>query len=297
MEVIGKISQDKVIYYKPTQIYLSAWISHIPFMQWYMRNICPKLFVELGVHYGTSFLSACEIVKSYKIQSKCVAVDTWKGDSHSGFYDEEVFSKFMQEFVKYVEFAEFKRETFEDALHEFEDSSIDLLHIDGFHTYQAVKKDFYDYLPKMSKSGVIIMHDINVHTKGFGVHLFWQELKEKFSTFEFFHGHGLGIVVIGNDVNNNVIELVNSSEREKDSIRNLFKYLGSALEYEYYAEQEKESLKNDIAGIDILRVNLLQENNSLKEKYDQVEHKLNSLEQSNSWRVTKPLRKFKSIFR
>jgi hypothetical protein len=297
VEISNKIIQDNVIYYRPTQIYPSAWISHIPFMEWYMRNICPKVFVELGVHYGTSFLTACEIVKSYNIQSKCVAVDTWKGDSHSGLYDEEVFSKFMREFVKYESFAEFKRKTFEEALHEFEDNSIDLLHIDGFHTYQAVKKDFSDYLPKMSNSGVIIMHDINVHTRGFGVYLFWQELKEKYATFEFLHGHGLGIVLVGTDVNRIISELINNSEHGKDSIKNLFKYLGSNLENEYYMEQEKENLKNNMASIEIHCANISQENNTLKEQISKMEEKVNLFEHSISWRITKPIRKLKNVFK
>ena len=36
---------------------------------------------------------------------------------------------------------------------------IDYLHIDGDHSYEGCKRDFYDYLPLMNKKGVISIHD------------------------------------------------------------------------------------------------------------------------------------------
>lgn len=39
------------------------------------------------------------------------------------------------------------------------EKTIDLLFIDGDHTYEAVKKDFEDWYPHVSKNGVILLHD------------------------------------------------------------------------------------------------------------------------------------------
>jgi len=39
------------------------------------------------------------------------------------------------------------------------DKEIDFIFIDGDHHYQAVKKDFEDWLPRVMKNGVILIHD------------------------------------------------------------------------------------------------------------------------------------------
>ena len=88
---------------------------------------------------------------------------------------------------------------FSDALGSFEDHSIDLLHIDGFHSYQAVKSDFEGWLPKLSERGIIIFHDINVYERDFGVYIFWHYVKNRYPSFEFKHSHGLGILFVGSD--------------------------------------------------------------------------------------------------
>ncbi|MEI2642880.1 MAG: class I SAM-dependent methyltransferase [Candidatus Nanopelagicales bacterium] len=43
---------------------------------------------------------------------------------------------------RYPGFSYLMRMYFHEALDHFEDESIDLLHIDGLHTYDAVKEDF-----------------------------------------------------------------------------------------------------------------------------------------------------------
>ena len=54
---------------------------------------------------------------------------------------------------RYSSFSEPRTTTFAEAVDEFADGTIDLLHIDGAHTYEDVKRDFKTWLPKVSADG------------------------------------------------------------------------------------------------------------------------------------------------
>jgi hypothetical protein len=173
----------------------SAWKGHFNFAYDLISFMQPKVFVELGTHYGGSFFSFCQGAKAGQLSTKCYAVDTWKGDVHAGFYDEDVFSVVEAVTAKYYSnHAKLIRMTFDEAATLFEDESIDLLHIDGLHTYEAVLNDYETWLPKLAPNGVILFHDIQVRIRDFGVYKFWDEIKTKFPSFEFHHSAGLGIL-------------------------------------------------------------------------------------------------------
>lgn len=178
---------------------LSAWIGHINFGYDLVANTKPKVIVELGTHWGVSFFSFCQAVKDRRLNSQLYAIDTWQGEEHAGAYGEKVINtvKFIQ--AKYFKSLQIKllRKSFDEARNDFDDHSIDLLHIDGLHTYEAVKHDYEYWLPKMKKSGIIMFHDTAEKERGFGVYRLWEELSQKFGQgVELPHCHGLGILCL-----------------------------------------------------------------------------------------------------
>lgn len=180
----------------------------MPFAHWLMSEAKPGLFVELGVHTGVSYSAFCSAIVRQGLITRAFAVDTWKGDEHAGEYGEEVFRDFLAfHDARYRHFSSLLRTTFDEALNAFEDSSLDLLHIDGYHTYEAVKHDFESWFIKLSPQAIVLFHDTNIRDRQFGVWRFWAELSQQFPAFEFLHGAGLGVLAVGQNAPLSVLEL------------------------------------------------------------------------------------------
>ena len=157
--------------------------------------------MELGTHTGVSYAAFCQAVDCLMLPTKCYAVDTWEGDEHAGFYGEEVFQEFSRYHDQhYKSFSHLMRMKFDDALSYFSDGSIDLLHMDGCHSYESVKHDFETWLPKISERGIVLLHDTFAKERGFGVGLFLEEIRASYPVFEFTHSYGLGVVALGRKV-------------------------------------------------------------------------------------------------
>ena len=191
---------------------LSAWIEHYSFAFFLVEMLRPKTFVELGTHTGGSYFAFCQTIKTLQIKTKAYAVDTWQGDEHSGIYGEDVFKQVNQTNQEnFAHFSTLLKTTFDNAGQHFENGSIDLLHIDGLHTYEAGKHDFERWLPKMSDTAVMIFHDTAVKFEDFGVWKLMEELRQKYPYFEFEHGFGLGILCTGSKINQDFLNFVNSA--------------------------------------------------------------------------------------
>jgi len=176
---------------------LSRWTRLVPLMFALVAAHRPRRFVELGVHNGMSFFAACQAAEHCRLDTECVAIDTWIGDPQAGFHDDSVLAGVKGHLAQHYRSQIYLQAYFDTALGCFADGSIDLLHIDGLHTYQAVAQDFRAWLPKLSDRGVILFHDVNVHDRNFGVWLLWQELSRIYPAFALLHEHGLGILYVG----------------------------------------------------------------------------------------------------
>lgn len=211
----------------------STWIEHAPFAFWLIEAHEPEVLIELGTYMGYSFFAFCQAIARLKLSTRAYAVDTWKGDEHGGFYGEEVFQEVSKHNAeRYSSFSQLIRSTFDDALPYFEDGSVDLLHIDGRHFYEDVKHDFKSWLPKLSDRGIVLLHDINVRERSFGVFRYWAELSQSYPHFQFFHGWGLGVLGVGKKLPRPlkaIFEFQGNSKRA-NKVRNIYARLGASLD-------------------------------------------------------------------
>ena len=206
---------------------VSPWNGHRNFVYDLLPFLRPDTIVELGTHYGCSFFAMCQSLKDNETSSRIYAVDTWEGDEQAGFYGNEVWETVSQTLTAYFGSvsAELLRMRFEDAVFKFKDESIDLIHIDGLHTYEAVQRDFTTWLPKLKKNGVVLFHDVNSDL-GYGTNRYWEELKQEYDCyFEFEHSWGLGVLFPkGNELYTEMVKAGFEDKRLIYTYRALYEY-------------------------------------------------------------------------
>lgn len=209
--------------------YPDAWVGHLPFGAWAIRTLSPKIFVELGTHSGNSYFSFCQSVLEAGVSTRCYAVDTWQGDEHAGQYSNETFLKVHAHHQsRFASFSRLLRMTFDEATTYFSDESVDMLHIDGLHTYDAVRHDFEMWLPKLAPGAVVMFHDTNVRERDFGVWKLWEELQILYpNNLEFVNSHGLGVLQLNNAPESKKISWLQNNSTEKQQLINYFSALGA----------------------------------------------------------------------
>ena len=176
-------------------------------------------------------------------------MDTWKGDIHM-FQEVDILEDLRAYHdPHFATFSTLLQMTFDEARETIENRSIDLLHIDGTHTYAAVKHDFENWKSALSSRSIVLFHDTCVRRDNYEVWRLWDELSGKYPSFEFRHSFGLGVLAVGEDLPPTLRNLFAMSEDDRmaSTVRALFASCGDAhvrnvtvsrLEQDLKAERE-----------------------------------------------------------
>lgn len=139
-------------------------------------------YLEIGVAFGGS-LKLVSLATQYSGTSiKYFAIDPFTpyqtsiGTTRS--YKKSVFLKNVRNIAN-VELFNIISDEAKDFI---KDDSIDLLFIDGLHTYEQVKRDIINYFPKVKSGGVLLGHDFK--KKFLGVKRAVAELFTDFTVLE-----------------------------------------------------------------------------------------------------------------
>ena len=173
----------------------SPWSGHRKFAYDLVFAVRPQSIVELGAFVGASLFAFAQAIKDNDLTTSLTAVDTWLGDEHAGYYGDGVY-QFVHDVSSKVFPAQnirLLRKTFLEARADVVDNSVSILHIDGLHTYEAVKEDFETWLCKIAPDGIVLFHDVATD-RDYGSVTYWRELSERYPSLTFHHSHGLGVL-------------------------------------------------------------------------------------------------------
>ena len=184
----------------------TAWNGHRVFAEWLISIIKPKTVVDLGVDYGYSTFVFANSMIVNNINGNVYGVDLFEGDMHTGFrntYNEvikkkEKYNLSLLEIIK-MDFTDLSKDWY---------IPIDLLHIDGLHTYNAIKNDFNCWNNKVSENGIILFHDVTSFPDDVGKYFFeiqgWRKLY-------FTHSAGLGVLTKNNELYEKILRTFSNS--------------------------------------------------------------------------------------
>jgi predicted O-methyltransferase YrrM len=167
-----------------------------------MDRMKPKAILEIGTGKGGTLFLFCRIASE---DGMIISIDLPGGEFGGGYSKPRKFlyRQFAQPLQKmhFLMMDSHKRETLDQVKTILGGKKLDLLFIDGDHTYEGVKSDFEMYSCLVRQDGIIAFHDIvpgpseNVG----GVPQFWRENKDGYRNKEIVEswnqeGYGIGLL-------------------------------------------------------------------------------------------------------
>jgi predicted O-methyltransferase YrrM len=208
--ILRKRSDDPCLELARRSIGLGAMqkMSELSALYSLVRQNPPRIVVEIGTARGGVFWGLCQLAQDV---ATIVSIDL-PGGNFGGGYSEQDAQRFNDykrpgQTVYFLRLDSHELETrmklavaIPSAAKD-NNRTIDLLFIDGDHTYEGVKKDYQMYSPLVRKGGLIVFHDICHHplVPSCQVEKFWKEVKKGKRTLEFIDANdqtwgGIGVI-------------------------------------------------------------------------------------------------------
>ena len=165
-----------------------------------VRERAPKILVEIGTHAGGTFFVLCRCAHP---GATVISIDL-PGARFSGGHP-----KFIERLLPRMPLETQRLCCLRGDSHDSKSASwleevlqgqqVDVMLIDGDHTYAGVKQDFEMYSRFVRSGGIVAFHDIAEHPQETGceVGLFWREIKKKYRHEEFIEDPHQGWAGIG----------------------------------------------------------------------------------------------------
>lgn len=170
----------------------------------------PTGVLEIGTSHGGSLFLLCRVAAA---DAALASVDLPRDSPHGGYprWRELLYQTFPapSQSLHLIRMDSHTTGCLDRVRATFRDQGVDVLFIDGDHSYEGVSKDFELYGPLVRPGGIVAFHDIvpdygtryGIDTPVFsgGVPEFWREVRETHSTMEIVedpeqNGFGIGVL-------------------------------------------------------------------------------------------------------
>jgi predicted O-methyltransferase YrrM len=183
-------------------ICIKAWQKKSEMLKFleFMNKLKPKFILEIGTcDGGTLYLFS----KAAPSNATIASIDVPPGPPFYGYsrWRERIYRAFGsgRTNIHLVRGSSHDRNTFERVkkLLRERKTSVEVLFIDGDHSYKGCREDFEMYSKLVKPGGIVAFHDILFFYPKPGVPEFWHEIKNKFKHFEIIENKNQGECGIG----------------------------------------------------------------------------------------------------
>lgn len=167
----------------PIQSIISAWKGHETFANWLVETVNPTTTVELGVDYGFSLFALAIPERGH-----VYGIDLF-GDYQKNYTGDLTTKPHVEKFIQDHNFTNITliQDDFANVARTW-NRPVDILHIDGTHTHEAISQDWANWSGFVLDHGMIIMHDVIYFAE---LTRFYNEITWHKAYFE--HSAGLGL--------------------------------------------------------------------------------------------------------
>lgn len=178
-------------------------LGHIPAITLFTRLANPNVVVDLGVARSSVFEAVSSAVCRFNLDTSCYGV--FEGSEKDANTSIETVLRSVSN--NYPQSTVIVGDTGKSAAL-FDEGSIDILTISHLSDRSKIENIISEWIPKLSDSGIVLIATINHPSPNDPFRIYWQTVKSRYSSFDFSHQFGLGVLFVGQEEKALVRELI-----------------------------------------------------------------------------------------
>lgn len=158
----------------------------------------PDYIMEIGTMLGGTFYIWNRVFEPKHVISINLPGGPFTNSGYS-IKKSSLFDLFSDAEKDYILGDSHSSRTLEQVSRSVPEEGLDLLFIDGDHTYNGIKQDFEMYKQFVKQGGAIVFHDLNNEHEDVGVDRLWDEIVEKYESIEIDQSrteYGIGVIYV-----------------------------------------------------------------------------------------------------